>query len=57
MDESIRAVSEALDVLDGKGMEAAVAYLRERLSIGEGTAREILAIASAPDPAALAGRI
>jgi hypothetical protein len=56
-DDSIRGVSEALDVLRTRGLDAAVAYLHERLDIGEGQAREILAIAAAPDPRALAGRI
>jgi hypothetical protein len=56
-DHLIRIVSESLELLQTGGRNAAVAFLSERLDVGECEAREILWIATAPDPRALAGRI
>ena len=53
----LNVVSEAPTVLRERGRDEAIAHLREGLGIGEGEAREILAVASAPDPRALAGRV
>jgi hypothetical protein len=53
----VTAISDALKLLRARGKDAAIAYLAEALAIGEGQAREILAVASSPDPLALAGRV
>jgi hypothetical protein len=51
-------ISEALILLrERAGWDDAIAHLREKLGVGDGQAREILAVASAPDPRALAGRV
>jgi hypothetical protein len=53
----LAAVSEALTLLRERGLGEAIAHLRGALGTGEGEAREILAVASSPDPRALAGRV
>jgi hypothetical protein len=53
----LNVVREALTLLRERGWDEAISHLRERLGIGEGQAREILAVASARDPRSLAGRI
>jgi hypothetical protein len=54
----VTVVSEALILLRERGRGEAIAHLRAaRLGVGEGEAREILYVASAPDPRALAGRV
>lgn len=55
--KSLDAITEALALVDERGRDAAVKMLVERLAIGEGQAREIIFIATHPDPKSLAGRV
>jgi hypothetical protein len=53
----LTVVAEAVVILRERGKAAALAHLQEGLGIDESQAREILYVASHPDPRSLAGRI